>query len=430
MDDVMPFLENVTRGRNVPARAPARRRASLRALRRRQPDQRPEPRADRGARARAARARRRPAGLLRQPQLAAVPHRHDAADARRRRRRALAVFTSAFSSYSAAAASIARISSTRSRRSATAHREVPRRRACSSTIPASSRRTSSVCATRSRELPAAASHIAFTAHSIPVAMARNCAYEAQLAESGAARRGRRSACTDWARRLPEPQRPAAGAVARARHLRSPRATSPSAASQSVGRLADSGFVSDHLEVLLRPRRRGAGDAPTRLGLRDGRARRRGTATHPAFVAGLARPDRRAFDAGRRPQPSVGRVRGEPHDVCAPDCCLPRQRAARARWDRGRARRSRLRRDERPRSADRRAARDPRAGADDRARADRAARGRDRQVGRVPVGRRRGVPRERALRRALRRGVRRHRRELADDARRRSRSCRRCARRAG
>ena len=57
------------------ARAAARRRPPLRAVRRRQPDQRAEPRADRRTRARAARARRRPAGLLRQPQLASVPQR-------------------------------------------------------------------------------------------------------------------------------------------------------------------------------------------------------------------------------------------------------------------------------------------------------------------------------------------------------------------
>ena len=44
MDDVMPFLENVTRGRNVPRERLEEVGAPLRALRRRQPDQRPEPR--------------------------------------------------------------------------------------------------------------------------------------------------------------------------------------------------------------------------------------------------------------------------------------------------------------------------------------------------------------------------------------------------
>ena len=52
-----------------PARAARGGRAPLRALRRRQPDQRPEPGADRGAPSRARRTRHRPADLLRQPQL-------------------------------------------------------------------------------------------------------------------------------------------------------------------------------------------------------------------------------------------------------------------------------------------------------------------------------------------------------------------------
>ena len=69
------------------------------------------------------------------------------------------------------------------------------------------------------------------------------------------------------------------------------------------------------------------------------------------------------------------------------------------------------------AADRRAARDPRARAHDRARADRAARGRDRRVARVPVGRRRALPRARHLRAPLRRGARRHRHRDAPRARR-------------
>ena len=85
-DDVMPFLENVTRGRNIPRERLAEVAASLRALRRRQPDQPPESRADRRARGRARRARRSSSRLLRQPQLAPVPRRHAAGHARRRRR--------------------------------------------------------------------------------------------------------------------------------------------------------------------------------------------------------------------------------------------------------------------------------------------------------------------------------------------------------
>ena len=53
------------------------------------------------------------------------------------------------------------------------------------------------------------------------------------------------------------------------------------------------------------------------------------------------------------------------------------------------------------AADRRAARDPRARPHARARADRAARRGDRRVARVPVGRRRALPRARHLRALLR-----------------------------
>ena len=86
MDDVMPFLENVTRGRNVPRErleevahhyelfggvSPinAQNRALIAALE-----------------SRARRARHRPADLLRQPQLGSVPRRRAPRDGRRRRR--------------------------------------------------------------------------------------------------------------------------------------------------------------------------------------------------------------------------------------------------------------------------------------------------------------------------------------------------------
>ena len=48
-EQVMPFLENVTRGRGIPAGTSRRRRRALPALRRRIADQRHQPRADRGS---------------------------------------------------------------------------------------------------------------------------------------------------------------------------------------------------------------------------------------------------------------------------------------------------------------------------------------------------------------------------------------------
>ena len=86
MDDVIPFLENVTRGRNVPRErleevahhyelfggvSPIN--AQNRALIAR-------------SASRARRPRHRPADLLRQPQLGPVPRRHAPRDGRRRRR--------------------------------------------------------------------------------------------------------------------------------------------------------------------------------------------------------------------------------------------------------------------------------------------------------------------------------------------------------
>ena len=72
-DDVIPFLRNVTRGRGIPDERLEEVAHHYRALRRREPHQRAEPRAQGGDRGRARRARHRPAGVLGQPQLGAVP---------------------------------------------------------------------------------------------------------------------------------------------------------------------------------------------------------------------------------------------------------------------------------------------------------------------------------------------------------------------
>ena len=202
-----------------PARAAARRRPPLRAVRRRQPDQRPEPRADRGTRARAAPTRHRAADLLRQPQLASVPRGHDAADDATTASAARSRSSRLRSAPTRAAASTARISSTRSRRSGRT-RPRCRARACSSTIRASSRRTSTACAPPCRS-SARTTCTSRSPHTrFPSAMAANCAYEAQLRE--AARLVAEAVGVDGlGGRLPEPQRLAAGAVARARHRRPP-----------------------------------------------------------------------------------------------------------------------------------------------------------------------------------------------------------------
>ena len=104
-------------------------------------------------------------------------------------RRALAVFTSAFSSYSGCRQYREDLFNAQQAVGPDAP-EVPRC-GCSSTIPASCEANVDRVRDALAQLPPGDVHIAFTAHSIPVAMAKSCAYEAQLARGGAA--GRRSA---------------------------------------------------------------------------------------------------------------------------------------------------------------------------------------------------------------------------------------------
>ena len=158
------------------------------------------------------------------------------------------------------------------------------------------------------------SHVAFTAHSIPVAMARNCAYEAQLRET--ARLVAESAGVDrW--RVVYQSRSGPPSVPWLEpdvvdHLEElARAGAPGVV------VAPIGFVSDHLEVLYDLDVE-AREAAVRLGLPFARA---GTAgTHPAFVVAIADAVAERLDSGA-PRRSVGRF-GPSHDTCAPDCCLP------------------------------------------------------------------------------------------------------------
>jgi len=178
----MPFLENVTRGRGVPPErllevarhyelfdgvSPinAQKRELIAALE-------PELRAH-GVDL---------PGVLRQPKLATRFSRHDPADARRRRSGARSRSSPRrFSSYSGCR-QYREISSMPSRRSGPNAPEVRVARMFFN-HPGSSRRTSSTCGPRSRNCRPARLHIAFTAHSIPVAMAIELRVRAQLAEA-------------------------------------------------------------------------------------------------------------------------------------------------------------------------------------------------------------------------------------------------------
>jgi ferrochelatase len=163
------------------------------------------------------------------------------------------------------------------------------------------------------ELPEGDAHIAFVAHSIPAAMAKNCAYETQLREASRLV-AEAVGIDDWAvvyqSRSGPPHVPWLEPDV-CDHL----AVLAERGTRNVV-LSPIGFVSDHLEVLYDldvEARTKAGE----LGLNMARA---GTAgTHPDFVAGLRDlvVERMTPGAAR---PALGRL-GPSHDVCAPDCCL-------------------------------------------------------------------------------------------------------------
>jgi ferrochelatase len=156
-------------------------------------------------------------------------------------------------------------------------------------------------------------HVAFTAHSIPVAMARQCRYEAQLAEA-ARLVAERVGVSDY--RVVYQSRSGPSHVPWLEpdvcdHLRSVAAGGAEAVV-----VAPIGFLSDHVEVLYDldvEARTLAGE----LGLRMARA---GTAgTHASFVAMIRELVQERLVAGT-PRRSVGRY-GPSHDVCPPGCCL-------------------------------------------------------------------------------------------------------------
>jgi protoporphyrin/coproporphyrin ferrochelatase len=155
--------------------------------------------------------------------------------------------------------------------------------------------------------------VVFTAHSIPLAMARGSAYVAQL----------REAC----RLVAE-----AAGVANWRLAYQSRSGSPrtpwlapdvldelgalAAAGADAVVVAPIGFISDHMEVLFDLDEEAAARAAD-LGLRLVRA---GTAgTHPAFV-GMVRELIEERMTERPLRPALG-VRGPNHDICPLNCCL-------------------------------------------------------------------------------------------------------------
>jgi ferrochelatase len=156
-------------------------------------------------------------------------------------------------------------------------------------------------------------HVLFSAHSIPLAMAENCRYEAQLRETS------RLAAED-------------AGVARWRLVYQSRSGPPSQpwlapdvcdvlreiAAQNGSRdvvILPVGFISDHLEVLYDLDEEAHGVAGE-LGLNLIRAATVGT--HPRFVAMIADLiEERIAPAADRP--ALGTF-GPSHDICPADCC--------------------------------------------------------------------------------------------------------------
>jgi ferrochelatase len=158
------------------------------------------------------------------------------------------------------------------------------------------------------------SQLAFTAHSIPLAMARNCAYESQLQETARLVADEVGA-PDWRvvyqSRSGPPHVPWLGPDV-CDHLEEVHAAGASGVVVSP-----IGFLSDHLEVLYDLDVE-ARETAERLGLPFARAETAGT--HPAFVAAIREAIAERLDPDA-PKRAAGRF-GPSHDTCAPDCCLP------------------------------------------------------------------------------------------------------------
>ncbi|MFQ5733492.1 MAG: ferrochelatase [Planctomycetaceae bacterium] len=164
-------------------------------------------------------------------------------------------------------------------------------------------------------------HVAYTAHSIPRAMADGCDYVQQLQET--------SRLVSEALGIPDDRRRLVY------QSRSGRPQDPWLGPDICDHLADLsqrgvqnvivmpiGFLSDHLEVLFDLDETARRTAESQ-GLRMVRAATVGT--HPRFVGMLCEliQERLADEPDRC---AIGRF-GPNHDVCPPDCCPPTQRPA-------------------------------------------------------------------------------------------------------
>jgi ferrochelatase len=157
--------------------------------------------------------------------------------------------------------------------------------------------------------------LAFTAHSIPVAMARRSRYEQQLAEAArlvAERVGASDHAVVYQSRSGPPRVPWLEPDV-CDHI---RVLAEGGAADVV--LSPIGFVSDHIEILYDldvEARAVAGETGINL------VRAATAGTHPAFVAMIRELVSERLDPSI-PRRSLGSL-GPSHDVCLAGCCLPR-----------------------------------------------------------------------------------------------------------
>jgi ferrochelatase len=156
-------------------------------------------------------------------------------------------------------------------------------------------------------------HLVFTAHSIPEAMAANCDYAAQLEEAGgliADALGTERWHVVYQSRSGSPSQPWLGPdiTDTLRDLHD----------QGIANVvvAPIGFVSDHMEVVYDLDHE-AQNVAKELGMTMVRAATAGT--HPAFVKMIRELMLERID--NAPARFVG-TRGPVHDICPADCCLP------------------------------------------------------------------------------------------------------------
>jgi ferrochelatase len=159
----------------------------------------------------------------------------------------------------------------------------------------------------------ASAHVAFTAHSIPLAMARQSRYESQLAEVArlvAEQVGAGDYTVVYQSRSGSPHMPWLEPDV-CDHI---RGLSERGVRDVV--VSPVGFLSDHMEVLFDldvEARETAGE----VGI--GLVRAKTAGTHPAFVSMIRELIQERLDASV-PRRALGRF-GPSHDVCQPGCCL-------------------------------------------------------------------------------------------------------------